>query len=81
MSEHSTTIETLQELPHILDKKGWQLVNFFKAHHIIDQPKVHQKAIAKASEQVSHVGIRSFIYKGVMYYEVWIREKYPFVST
>lgn len=81
MSDHSTTIETLQELPHILDRKGWQLVNFFKAYRIIDRAKAHQKALAKASEQESHVGIRSFTYKDVVYYEVWTREKYPVVYT
>jgi hypothetical protein len=75
VSEHSKTIETLEELPHILDGKGWQLVNFYKAHRAIDRPKVYQKALAKASEHVSHVGIRNFAYKGVTYYEVWVREK------
>lgn len=86
MPKQAKNIEVLKENPHTLEEKGWHLVTFFKAHHVFACSVAHQKAIEAASEQTQQVGIRSFAYNDVTYYEVWSREEhssltYPATKT
>ncbi|MGH1537945.1 MAG: hypothetical protein ACRBDX_07845 [Gammaproteobacteria bacterium] len=73
MSEHSKSIEELEDDPKILEREGWYLVTFYQSHHGEDCLIAHQKAIETASQRAQQVGIRSFTYNTVTYYEVWSR--------
>ncbi len=72
-SKRSKNIEELEGDPKVLEREGWYLVTFYQSHHSEDCVMAHQKAIETASQRAQQVGIRSFTYNTVTYYEVWSR--------